>query len=300
MYHAPLAVAKERTPITLMPVRSVMPTVCLALAGMFLPARHVAAAVRPLDQPPAMVRTALANELRAAEDATHPMRYLLRKQTPHLASSREICETKEGAVARLLSIDDAPLDPAAEQREIARLEELAGDPGRQLRRKQAEAADTARALKVLRLLPQAFVYQDIGPAEDGGLPIERFRFEPNPNFDPPDLETQVLTAMAGEIWIDRAQMRVARLDGHLQQSVNFGWGILGRLYKGGSIRIDQAEISPGLWRTVRLQMRMSARVLFRTRNFTMLEEESRFTPVPADLGYREAIELLLGKEEARR
>ena len=41
--------------------------------------------------------------------------------------------------------------------------------------------------------------------------------------------------MIGEIWIDPVHQRVVRLEGHLQQDVDFGWGILGRLNKGGWI-----------------------------------------------------------------
>ncbi len=283
-----------------MPVRRIVPTVCLALTAFFPAVRVAAAAPLSPARSQALVNAALANELRAAQDTTHPMCYLLRKQTPRLASTREICETKDGAVARLLSVNDIPLGADAEQKEIARLQELLRDPGRQRHRKLAEAADTARALEVLRLLPRAFLYQDIGPGEGPSGPIERFRFEPNPRFSPPDLATEVLTAMAGEIWIDPAQQRVTRLEGHLQQNVSFGWGLLGRLYKGGWIRIDQAEIAPGLWRTVRLQLQMSGRVLFRTRNFDLLEVESRFNPLPADSNYRQAIGLLLAGEQARQ
>lgn len=283
-------------------VRSILPIICLALAGVFVPAPGAAAASPTPSSKgiPSLVSTALANELRAAEDSSHPMRYLLRKQTPRLTSMRDICETRDGAVARLLSIDGSPLSPEAEQREIARLQELAGDPVRQRHRKQVETTDTARALEVLRLLPSAFLYEDIGSGRDASRPIERFRFTPNPRFSPPRLEMQVLTGMTGEIWIDPAQKRVTRLDGHLAKDVSFGWGLLGRLNQGGRIRIDQAEIAPGQWRTVRLQMHMTGRVLFRTRNIDLLEQENRFIPLPLDLTYRQAIKLLLTKEDTRR
>ena len=76
-----------------------------------------------------------------------------------------------------------------------------------------------------------------------------------------------------------------------------------RLYKGGWIAIDQAEVAPGQWRTVRLQMVMSGRVFFKTRSFDTTEEESDFAPLPPDMGYREAIEKLQAgafKTEARK
>ncbi|MGH9563337.1 MAG: hypothetical protein ACRD3S_17935, partial [Terracidiphilus sp.] len=110
-----------------------------------------------------LVDRALANELSAAQDHSHPMRYLLRKITPRLITTKEILETKDGDVARLIAVRDVPLSTADEDNEETRLSELLDDPGKQRRRKQAEDQDAARALKVLGALPAAFLYQDAGP-----------------------------------------------------------------------------------------------------------------------------------------
>jgi len=245
----------------------------------------------------ALVDRALANELNAAQetsqDQSHPMRYRLRKTTPRLTSTKEILETRDGEVARLIAIGDKPLSATAESNEEARLNALLGDPARQRRRKQAEDDDAGRALKVLRALPSAFLYQDAGPGEGPTGKVEKFTFRPNPAFSPPDLETQVLPAMTGEIWIDPVLLRVARLEGHLQQDVDFGWGILGRLNKGGWIVIEQAEVSEGQWRTVRFEMQMSGRVVFRNRVFDTTEEQTNYALLAAGMSYQKAIETLL-------
>ena len=259
------------------------------LANLRSPAQAAVPQSLSASQAQALVDRALANELRAALDAGRPMRYVLKRSTPRLSSTREIYETREGDVARLLAIDGRPLGPAAEQKEEARLSELAATPGRQRHRQQAEDADRARALKVLRALPEAFLYEYAGTEQGPGGLVEKFAFRPNPEFSPTALETQALTAMAGAIWIDPRQERVTRLEGHLQQDVNFGWGILGRLNKGGWIVIDQAEVLPGQWRTVRLQMAMNGRVFFRSRNFDTTEEESQFALLPPAMGYQQAI-----------
>ena len=243
-----------------------------------------------------LVQQALANEVSAAKDSQHPMCYRLRKSSPRLTTTKEICETADGAVARLVSVNDAPLSATDEQREQTRLDQLLSDPGKQRHRKQSQDQDTARALKVLRSLPNAFIYEDEGPVEGSSGPVEKFRFKPNPKFDPPDLETQVLTQMAGELWIDRAQERVTRLDGRLQQDVDFGWGILGRLYKGGSILIEQADVGDHRWRVVHFDMKMSARVVFKTKSFDTTEDESQFVTVPQGLKYQQAIAMLRGGE----
>jgi hypothetical protein len=239
-----------------------------------------------------LVQRALANEVRSASDTQHPMRYRLRKQSPRLSSTKEICETKDGAVARLVAINDSPLNAADDLKEQTRLNGLLADPGKQRHRKQSQDEDTARAMKVLRSLPNAFLYEYKGPGQRPAGPVAVYTFKPNPRFDPPDLETQVLTQMAGEIWIDPAQERVTRLEGHLLQDVDFGWGLLGRLYKGGWLVLEQADVGDHQWRTVHFQMSLSGRVVFRTKVFDTTEDQSQFVPVPVGLKYQQAIQIL--------
>jgi hypothetical protein len=247
-------------------------------------------------QAQALVQQALAAELQAVQDTGHPMRYLLRKSSPRLTTTKEIFESRDGDVARLLSIDDKPLSSADEQQDEFRLDGLVSDPGRQRHRKQQEDDDTGRALRILSALPAAFLYEYAGSSDTpSGKPsewIEKFTFRPNPAFTPPNLETQILAEMAGAIWIDASQRRVTHLEGHLEKDVDFGWGILGRLNKGGWISIDQADVGGGQWRTVRFQMVMSGRVVFKNRSFDTVEEQTHYTPVPAGLDYHQAIQML--------
>ncbi|HVZ84259.1 MAG TPA: hypothetical protein VG893_11340, partial [Terracidiphilus sp.] len=241
---------------------------------------------------PSLVRHALAIELQNAADTRHPMRYRLRKASPRLSTTKEIIETKDGAVARLVAINDQPLSLADEQKEQSRLDNLLSDPGQQRHRKQTQENDTDRAIRVLRALPDAFIYTYAGSAASPTGRVEKFTFQPNSGFTPADLETQVLPAMSGEIWIDPVQQRVVRLEGHIDHDVSFGWGLLGRLYKGGTIVIEQAEVGNRQWRIVRMQLAMNGRVFFKARNFDTVEQESRFEPVPLGLGYVEAIRML--------
>ena len=242
----------------------------------------------------AMVARALATEVRSARDLSHPMRYRLRKSSPRLTTSKEIAETRDGDVARSVALNDHPLDQAEEQQEEARLDALLSDPSRQRHRKQSEESDTGIVLKLLRMLPQAFLYEYEGSGQGSAGAVEKFRFRPNPAFSPPDLETQALTAMVGELWIDAAQERVTRLEGHLQQDTNYGWGILGKLDKGGWIVLEQADVGEGQWRIARFQIKMELRILFKTKIFDSVQEMTGYTPLPANLDYRQAIQILRG------
>lgn len=248
-------------------------------------------------QAQALVDRALASELRAAQDTSRPMRYRLRKTSPQLTSTKEILETRDGDVARLVSLWDKPLSQADEQTELARLDALVADPSRQRHRKQGEEGDLGMVLKLLRMLPEAYLYQYAGAGAGPAGRVEKFSFRPNPNFSPPDLETEALKAMTGEIWIDTAQERVTRLEGHLQQDTDYGWGILGKLDKGGWIVIEQADMGGRQWRIARFQMKMNLRILFKTRNIDTAEEMTGYAPLPQGIDYRQAIQILRATPE---
>jgi hypothetical protein len=258
-----------------------------------VPGQPAAPLAAPLSQAQAQqyVDQALAKELQAQQNPS-PMRFWLRKSTPRLTTTKKIIETRDGDVARLISVNGEPLSAAQEQKEQARLDGLLDDPSRQVNRKQSEETNTARALKILRALPKAFLFQYAGSGESPAGKVEKFTFSPNPAYNPPDMELNALTAMTGQIWIDPAAGRVVSLEGRLQHSVGFGWGILGRLDKGGWLRIEQADVGEHHWRTVRLQLKMTGRVLFFSKNYDTDEEESHFEPLPAELNYRQAIQML--------
>ena len=245
-----------------------------------------------------LVARALATESRAAQNFGHdrPMRYRLRKSSPRITTTKEIVETRDGDVARLIAISDQPLSVAAEQQETARLDALLADPSLQQHRKQSEENDTGRALKVLRVLPTAFVYEfaGMGAASNGGT-VARFTFRPNPEFNPPDLGTGVLTAMAGELWVDPSAARVVRLAGSLLEDKQIGWGLLGELDKGGWVEINQADVGAGEWRIVHLMLKMNGRLLWKQKNSDSVQDYSQFAPVAAGIDYRQAIRLLRGE-----
>ncbi len=262
----------------------------LALFILILPLAAVGQGVA-LHDDDALVKRALTNEVRAAEDQRHPMRYCLHKSSPRLTSTKEIFETKDGAVARLIAVNDSPLSAGDEEKEHTRLATLLSDPEQQHHRKETQDEDTARAMKILRALPNAFLYEFAGTGTGPTRAVLKFTFKPNPKFDSPDLETQLLMQMTGEIWIDVAQERVVRLEGHLTRDANLAWGILARLNKGGWILIEQADVGDHQWRIVHFKMAMTGRVLFMAKVFDTTEDTSRFAPLPLGLSYKQAIQM---------
>jgi hypothetical protein len=255
---------------------------------------HPTAAAAPLSnaEAQALVKSVLQAELDAAQDSSHPMQYRLHKMSPRLATTKLIVETKDGDVARLVSINDGPLSPQDEQNEETRLQGLLNDPSLQRHRQQREQGDTERARKVMRALPDAFLYTFAGIADTPQGPSYRLNFQPNSSFDPQDLEAQVLKGMAGELWIDVAQHRVTRLEGKRIHDVDYGWGILGKLDQGGTLLLQQADVGNLEWRTTRMVLVMNARFLIKTVKLDTTLELSQFEPVTPGMDYRQAIQML--------
>jgi len=246
------------------------------------------------EQTQSLIKRVLQVELDAAHDpaATHPMLYRLRKTSPRLSTTKLIVETKDGDVARLIAVNNAPLDTAGQATEDARLDSLLTNPGQQRHRQQREQDDAERARKVMRALPNAFLYRFAGFVNTPQGPSYRFTYQPNPRFDPQDIEAQVLKAMAGELWIDVAQQRVTRLQGKRIHDVDYGWSILGKLDQGGTLLLEQADIGNHQWRTTHMILVMNARVLFKLIKLDTTLELSNFTPVTPGLNYQQAIQLL--------
>jgi len=85
---------------------------------------------------------------------------------------------------------------------------------------------------------------------------------------------------------------VARLEGHLQEDVDFAWGILGRLNKGGWVVLEQEDVGDHQWRIVHFKMAVSGRVVFKTKVFDTNIDETQFAPLPVGLSYQKAIQMM--------
>ncbi len=262
------------------------------LGGLFAvalstPSLAQAQAVDPLQ----IVRNASFNELRPSGRG-HTFRYRIRKDDNGKSTLKEVVETREGDMSRLLEADGKPLDGEAQEKEIARLKALQADPQAQARRHKREQADSGRADEMVKLLPDAFNYTYLGMVPGPSGPCYRLKFEPNPGFKPPDREAEVYHGMAGELWIDQAQQRMARLDAHLISDVNFGWGVVGRLFQGGTILVEQKDVGEGHWENTLLRLNLTGKILM-VKPLTIHSEEasSAFVPVP-DGSYSDAINLL--------
>jgi hypothetical protein len=209
-----------------------------------------------------MVRVAIQNELKDNSKRSLLFTWKERKYRGRNTEVEHLVETPNGVLSRVVLIDEKPLSPEQRAQEDQRIRKML-DPA-QLRRKQKERQeDDQRTSRMLAALPDAFDFQFLDSTQaPNGHKLTRIHFLARPGFDPPTREALVFTGMQGEMLLDETAGRLAKIDGRLFKDVNFGWGILGRLYKGGQFLVEQSEVSPSHWDTTRMILHFDGKALF--------------------------------------
>jgi hypothetical protein len=232
----------------------------------------------------------------AAGEADHShWRYKLHKEDEKGAQDREVIETKDGSIARTLLINGQPLTPEQRLNDEERMKKLVSDPEERARREKRNKQDEDKARQLLKAIPDAFFFKYEGT--EGSL--TRLSFTPNPKYDPPTRELTVYHSMTGKIWADRNSMRLAKIEGHLIEDVNFGWGLLGHLDKGGTFVVVQQNVGGSHWDAVQLDLNMQGRaVIFKSITVKQKQRLTDFHRMPDDISMDKAFELLHTSESA--
>ena len=252
----------------------------------------IAAPARDQSSPPPaaeLINEVVANELTDRVQQRKWM-YLIDKREGKQTLTEEQVETKDGPLYRVLAIDGTPLNPDQLQQDNTRLDRLLRDSSQQLKLKQGYDEDEQKLERLMRLLPEAFLYDYDGV--EGNL--VRLKFRPNNDYNPPTYEARVAHSLAGTILIDAQQKRLAKLSGQLISRVEFGYGLFGHIDNGGTIEIVRVEVGSSQWKTALINIQLSGRlVFFKTISKQEYETRTHFRVVSGDLSLAEASRLLV-------
>ena len=174
-----------------------------ALGWMLLIASRSAAQTQSPDVAATeLVRQTVAHELAAVNAGGHYM-YRSHKETPQGSETRDKVETREWLISRLIRKNGQPLPPAQRQQEDERLRGLLTNRALLIRLQDKERYDEARVRRIIKALPEAFLYQSAGTENNSsGRKLARVTFRPNPTFTPQSRELRVLQGMEGAMLID--------------------------------------------------------------------------------------------------
>jgi hypothetical protein len=248
----------------------------------------------PSIPPRELVRRVIDHELKASQDDhTHYM-YKDRRQTPEGSKTKMMVETKQGTVAYLVAVNDQPLTPQQRTQEDERLQKFLANSEEQAKKKKDQQQDNDRVVNMFKQLPNAFIYKYDGtvPGSNGHQWV-RLKFEPDPNYDPPSRETSVFKAMSGTMVVDPVSERLAKIEATLFKDVNFGWGILGHLDKGGHFIVEQSNVGDERWEPTSMNIQFTGKaLLFKTINLHQVETTGDYVRVPDTLTIAQGIDIL--------
>ena len=232
----------------------------------------------------ALVRGATQNEISATASPDHNHLFMYKNSTVYKdhAVTKQVIETPQGGLTRVISKNGHPLSPDEQTKEDEKLKKFANDSEARRKKEQSSKEDDERAAVLMKSLPDAFFYTLVGTEKGpSGHELVRLNFTANPNWTAPNHETRVLEGMNGNMLIDKTAMRLAEINGELFKDVDFGWGILGRLDKGGRFIIHQADVGNGKWEGTLETLQFTGKIMMvKTLTIWSTETSTDFRPVP--------------------
>ncbi|RXH55658.1 hypothetical protein GRAN_2515 [Granulicella sibirica] len=235
------------------------------------------------------------NEIPVVEPSTVYLRYKMHLADEKGVMLRDVIESRDGSVARLIERDDRPLTEAEDKAEQERLNDMIASPGAFQKHIANDVSGKKRAAELIKMLPDAMLYSYTPGQPQIDHPAGQqvvIDFKPNPAWKPPSTTAEALTGLQGRVWIDIKTHHMVRMEGEIFQGVNLGWGMLAHIYPGGQLTIEQAPFG-GKWIFTKFTEQITVRALMLKTIRQNEHVESRdHTPVN-EMSYQDAIRTLL-------
>lgn len=214
---------------------------------------------------PAAVSSVLKQAVQYQLDDFHHrawgMQYRVHRLNPKEDSIREVIETEDGTVSRTLTYKGRALTEEEEKGEQERLKTLTPEDVR--KRRQKSESNDHYGVELIRTLPQAMIFTPVEgqPQLSGHRPQIVLDFTPDPKFHPASTTQSLLTGLAGRVWIDAETHHLTRIELRIIQNLNLMFGILARVYQGGTLSYEQKPVSPQHDAYTEIQMDVKLREL---------------------------------------
>ena len=251
----------------------------------------------PSISPHALAAEAAANELVALHHKGSYLRYRMETVNERGEQVRDVIESKDGTVARLILKDGKPLTPEQDKAERQRLNDMIASPAAFAKHVKNTESEKSMADKLVPMIADAMINTYTpGQAQsgrNGGAPEIVLDYKPNPKFVPPSTEAQALTGLEGRVWIDAKTHYVVRMEGTIFRPVNFGWGMIAHIYPGGKLVMNQTNAGDNRWIFTDFSMELSVRALMvKKLDIRSSAKASNYQKL-GPMSYQDAIHLLL-------
>jgi len=106
------------------------------------------------------------------------------------------------------------------------------------RRDRAELVDAAA---------KAFRVTWAGRETRGARTLAMLLFTPDPSYKAPNRVTSLFEHARATLWVDESAAQLVRAEAEITSDINFGGGLIARVYHGGHFTLEQSEVAPDIW-----------------------------------------------------
>lgn len=225
------------------------------------------------------------------------LRYQLQRSDHKGSTLRDQIESHDGGVARLLQHDGRILTAEENDAERERLRTLLGSD-RLRQREREEAKNRLYGVELLQAMPDAMQFTSateqtpLADVSDRQIVID---FAPNPGFHPANMAQQILPSLRGRVWVDSVDHHLLRLELRNTSDVNLAWGLLAKVYTGGSVVYEQRRFQD-LYAFTQIVMHLRIReLMLKTVAMNVETKAGDFQRLPTSPSSDEAVRMLLAE-----
>ncbi|MFL6446218.1 MAG: hypothetical protein ACJ746_00725 [Bryobacteraceae bacterium] len=180
---------------------------------------------------------------------------------------------------RLIAVNGKPLSSAEQAKEQKKQEDAvsqraAETPGQRRKRIDEFEKDRRRDAEMMAQLSKAFTFTVIGQGKLRGFNVWALKATPCKDYQPPNMEAEVLTGMRGQLWIDQKTFQWVKVVAEVVHPVSIG-GFLAQVQPGTRFELEKAPVGDGVWLVSHFAMKSDAKVLH-VFNHSSEEEETFF------------------------
>jgi len=176
----------------------------------------------------------------------------------------EVLQIYGEQVERLIDKGDKPLSPKDAAKEESRIQKIVEkrkneSESERKKREEREEKDREQGRKFVTEVADAYNFKLVGSERVGGRDTWVIDGEPRPGFVPHMKESRLLTKFHGRVWIDKADLQLARMDVECLDTISFGV-FLARFHKGSRLMLEQTRVNDEVWLPSQLAAKIDVRL----------------------------------------
>jgi hypothetical protein len=188
-----------------------------------------------------------------------------RDRTPKGSKTSQVTMIYGSPYYRLIAVNGRPLSPADQAKEKKKEQQVSAEraaesPEQRRKRVEQFEKDRHRDAEMMAQLTKAFTFTLIGQQKLRGFNVWALKATPCKDYRPPTMETEVLTGMRGQLWIDQKTFQWVKVMAEVVHPVSIG-GFLAQVQPGTRFELEKAPVGDGIWLASHFAMKSDAKVL---------------------------------------